>query len=101
MKTADEKMAYLHENMLQGIEQALRRGDQKYTGPQSFDSPEHLARKPDVDIQHIHECHVAVRLRDAEDYASMDMIKEALAKIESAIGYLIILHYRVRLHKSV
>lgn len=72
---------------------------QKYHGNQHSNAPRILKRKADEDIRHVRECHVDVRLREAEDAADGGDTSLALTKIESAIGYLVILHSRINRRK--
>ena len=94
MKTCKEKMKYLIELILPGLEMAFKRGDKKYSGTQHNAHPRTMARRADEDIRHVRDLHVDVRLREAEDAADGGDLQGALNKIESAIGYLTILHYR-------
>lgn len=93
--TYKEKMQYFQEVIEPMLEDAFKRGDRKYHGMQHNDHHRLYDRKPDEDIRHVRELHVDVRLREAEDAADGGDITDALSKIESAIGYLTILHYRV------
>lgn len=89
------KMKYLDEVIRPGLEEAFDRGDKKYVGKQHYLHPRILSRHPADDVRHVRECHVDVRLREAEDAADGEDIKKALGKIESAIGFLVILHMRL------
>lgn len=88
-----EKMMYLEDVIWPGLEDAFRRGDEKYTGMSH--NPNIVGRKADEDVRHIREIHVDVRLREAEDAADLGDLEKTLEKIESAIGYLVILHHRI------
>lgn len=97
MKTWEEKLEYFDQVIRPQLAEALQRGDRRYTGSAHFSSDVHMGRSDESDIRHVHECHVGVRLREAEDLATYSTDKTSiLAKIVSAIGYLIILHFRVR-----
>jgi hypothetical protein len=78
------------------MEATFKRGDGKYVGKQHSHCPRIVARRADEDIRHVRECHVNVRLAEAEDCADGGDNETALRKIESAIGYLTILHMRVQ-----
>jgi len=91
-----DKMQYVRENILPMLEKAFQRGDQKYHGIQHSHSEHCRNRPPDADIRHVRECHVDVRLREAEDLADVGELDAALRKIESAIGYAAILHMRIQ-----
>lgn len=94
--TYKEKMQYLQEVIEPMLEEAFKRGDQKYTGMNHNDNPDFYNRGPAKDIDHVRTFHVDVRLKEAEHAAiEGNDIETALEKIESAIGYLTILHYRV------
>lgn len=95
METYKEKMEYLQNVIGPMLEEAFKRGERVYTGVQHFDHPRILARRPDEDIKHVRDLHVDVRLREAEDMADGQDLGGALRKIESAMGYLTILHWRV------
>jgi hypothetical protein len=88
-------MEYLIHVIEPGLEEAFKRGDKKYHGTQHSHHPRILQRPADEDIHHVRELHVDVRLREAVDAADGDNFEGALAKIESAIGYLVILHNRI------
>lgn len=89
------KMNYFRKAVTPGIREAFERGDKKYTGARHFATESHLKRTAEEDIRHVECCHISVRLREAEDLASTGNLEEALKKIESAVGYLVILHMRV------
>lgn len=95
MDNYEDKMMYLEEVVAPALEEAFKRGDEKFHGLQHHAHPRILERSADEDIRHVRELHVDVRLREAEDAADGEELDKALAKIESAIGYLTILHYRV------
>lgn len=95
MKDYKEKMSYLEIVVEPGLEEAFKRGDEKFHGLQHHAHPRILDRRPDEDIRHVRELHVDVRLREAEDAADGEDLDKALEKIESAMGYLILLHYRI------
>lgn len=94
MNDFNDKMKYLNEELQPKLEEAFKRGDAKYVGDQHSHTPRILNRAAKDDINHIRELHVDVRLREAEEAADNDDASLALSKIESAIGYLIILHMR-------
>lgn len=94
------KMGYLDKVIRPGLVEAFKRGDEKYTGKQHYLHPRIISRHPSDDIRHVRECHVDVRLREAEDSADGEDINRALEKVESAIGYLIILHMRLHNKKG-
>lgn len=89
------KMRYLDEVIKPRLEEAFDRGDKKYVGKQHYLHPRILSRHPADDVRHMRECHVDVRLREAEDAADGEDLKMATEKIESAIGFLVILHMRL------
>lgn len=93
--TYKEKMQYLQTVIEPMLEDAFKRGDEKYTGMQHNDNPNFYRRSAKRDVKHVREMHVEVRLREAQHAAEENDIETALAKIESAMGYLTILHYRV------
>ena len=95
MNNYESKMVYLNEILLPNLEKAFKRGDKKYVGNQHSHTPRILFRTAVEDIKHIRELHVGVRLREAEECADNDKLSDALKKIESAIGYLVILHMRI------
>jgi hypothetical protein len=95
MKTAKDKINYLKQIILPALEKAFKRGDKKYTGTNRNDAPRIMRRSADEDIRHIRELHVDVRLREAEEAADNGDLQMALEKIESAMGYLTILHARM------
>jgi len=47
------------------------------------------------EINHVREIHVSTRLREAEEFEMAGQLHRVLRKIESAIGYLYILHYHI------
>jgi hypothetical protein len=89
------KMVYFDRYIKENLDLAFQRGDSKYKGMQHSHDPRILNRTAVEDINHIRTLHVDVRLREAEESADNGLLESALAKIESAIGYLIILHMRV------
>jgi hypothetical protein len=93
--TYREKTEYFTKAIEPKLEEAFKRGDRKYHGMQHNDHHRLYDRRPTEDIRHIRELHVDVRLREAEDSADGGDVKEAMSKVESAIGYLTILHYRL------
>jgi len=102
-----EKMAYLLTKVVPGLRIAFERGGAKYTGSNAFDKQKRCSisssfiEKTNVqDINHVSRCHVEVRLREAEEAAdnateTLDTSQDSLEKIESAIGYLVLLHARI------
>jgi len=90
------KTEYLKDEVLPKVEQAFIRGDAKYHGQQHSHCPRIMKRSADMDIRHIRDCHCNTRLLEAEDLADGGDLKAALEKIESAIGYLVILHMRTK-----
>jgi len=84
-----EKIEYFDRYVKPGLSKAFKSGMQHHNNPRMYE------RAPDEDIRHIRELHVDVRLREAEDAADGEDFRKALGKIESAIGYLTILHYRL------
>ena len=91
------KIFYLDEFIKPGLVDAFKRGDKAYTGFNHWDHPDKLNRPTTKDIRHIRELHVDVRLREAEELADNENLEGALEKIESAMGYLTILHLRTKL----
>lgn len=94
MTNYKDKIHYLKKIILPALEKAFKRGDKKYKGKNHNDAPRIMRRSPVEDIRHIRELHVDVRLREAEEAADNDDLQMALEKIESAMGYLTILHAR-------
>jgi len=92
--TYKDKMNYLDIVVWPQIEAAFKRGDNKYTGDMASHADRYLKRSIEEDIRHIRELHVDVRLREAEEMANNEDYQEAMDKIVSAIGYLVILHMR-------
>jgi len=92
--TYKDKMNYVDIVLWPQLESAFKRGDSKYTGVMHSNSERYVSRTIEEDIRHIRELHVDVRLREAEEAANNEDNKEALDKIISAIGYLVILHMR-------
>jgi len=90
------KISYLDKFVRPELERAFKRGDNKHKGKNHHTAPRIMARRPDEDIRHIRDLHVLVRLLEAEEAADNEDIQTALEKIESAIGYLVILHMRTR-----
>lgn len=90
------KMKYIDGVILPNLEHAFQRGDEKYHGIQHSHSPRITGRSAANDINHVRELHVGVRLREAEDLADGEELGRSLNKIESAIGYLVILHMRTK-----
>lgn len=96
----ETKMDYLEKVINPGLAEAFKRGDKKYTGKQHYLHPRIISRHPSEDIRHVRDCHAGVRLREAEDAADGEDLGLALEKIESAIGFLIILHMRINDRKE-
>jgi len=95
-----EKMAYLLTKVVPGLRIAFERGGAKYTGSNAFDNYRFIEKTNVQDINHVSRCHVEVRLREAEEAAdnateTLDTSQDSLEKIESAIGYLVLLHARI------
>ena len=87
-------MNYLDIVLWPQLETAFKRGDTKYTGDMASYADRYINRTIEEDVRHIRELHVDVRLREAEEMANNEDYREAMDKIVSAIGYLIILHMR-------
>ena len=96
----DTKMEYVGEVIIPALAKAFERGDKKYTGKQHYLHPRIISRHPSEDVRHVRDCHVGVRLREAEDAADGEDLNLSLEKIESAIGFLVILHMRVNDRKE-
>ena len=95
IKNYKDKMEYVRNVILPKLEEAFQRGDAKYVGKYHHTAPTVVERTPAQDVDHIRRCHVDVRLLEAEDAASVDgNCDTVLRKIESAIGYLVLLHAR-------
>jgi len=92
---AEGKMKYLNDTILPKLQEAFERGDKKYTGMQHYASNKIMMKDGPSDINHVRRCHVGVRLLEAEDLAESQEYNNALEKIVSAIGYLIILYIRI------
>lgn len=95
MNNFKDKLKYLQETLIPKLSDAFQHGDRKYFGSQHSHDPRILNRSAQEDIEHIHRCHVDVRLGEAEGAADDNDLELALSKIESTIGYLIILHMRL------
>jgi len=80
--------------------EAFIRGAKAYTGAAHWSGDSQAKRTAEEDIRHVLNCHVSVRLREAEDLASTGNRSKALSKIVSAIGYLVVLHRRVNLREQ-
>lgn len=93
MENWKDKMHYVETVIESGLKEAFQRGDEKYQGMDH--DPEILDRDAYQDISHIRRLHCDLRLLQAEHAAEDEDYYGALEKIESAIGYLVILHYRV------
>ena len=91
------KLFYLQEHIMPGLKEAFRRGDETYHGINHWSHPKKINRPATEDIRHMRELHADVRLREAEELADNGDLEGALKKIESAIGYLTILHLRTKL----
>lgn len=94
LHNADMKIEYFEKTLIPLLKLAFERGDSKYIGVAHSHSPHHIVRTPKEDINHIRELHVDVRLKEAEEAADNGKLALALEKIESALGYLGILHMR-------
>lgn len=94
---AQAKMNYFNEEIRNRLYESFERGDKKYQemNHRVSDNNVYIERNDEDDINHVRELHVDVRLREAEDFAGEGHASKALTKIESAIGYLVILHYRI------
>jgi hypothetical protein len=88
-------MAHLTDNVAPKLQAALQRGGLKCQGALQGALQWDSKRTVEQDIGHTHRCHVSVRLAGAEDAASTDDLDLALSNIESAIGYALVLHWRV------
>ena len=93
MENWEDKMHYVETVIESGLKEAFQRGDRKYQGMDH--DPDIMTREAHEDIHHIRTYHSGVRLLEAEHAAEEEDYEKALEKIESAIGYLVILHYRV------
>lgn len=88
-------LSYFSGNILPGLRAAFERGSKKVLGcNHHWDGAAFDDRNAEQDVHHVRECHVGVRLCEAEELASQGDTAGALAKIESAIGYLGVLHLR-------
>lgn len=94
-ETASGNVEHLKAVVVPAIEAALERGERKYTGKSHWQHQMHIERANEEDIRHVTRCHVEVRLREAEDAATVDDPETALSKVESAMGYLLVLHRRM------
>lgn len=96
------KIHYFDRYIREKLIEAFRRGDKKYDGVQHSHDPRILARSAVEDINHVRNLHVEVRLREAEEAADNGFLEKALRKIESAIGFMIILHMRIngKIHEN-
>lgn len=95
MSNYKDKLDYFNIVMLPDLEEAFKRGDEKYVGNFSDNAKHIFNREVDEDIRHVRELHVDVRLREAEELADNFDFDGALDKIVSAVGYLVILHKRI------
>lgn len=91
------KLFYLDNYIKPGMEEAFKRGDSAYTGFNHWDHPSKTARPAVDDVRHVRDLHVDVRLKEAEELADNGDLEGVLRKIESAMGYLTILHLRTKL----
>lgn len=94
----DAKISYLDKIIRPELEQAFKRGDQKYKDIEQH--PVIRKRTQAEDIKTLFERQISSCLREAEDFAEMGDTDGALRKIESAIGHMVILHRRVRQKRS-
>jgi hypothetical protein len=92
-----EKAEYFEQAILPRLNIKFKEGDEKYQeeNHRTSENQVYMARTDHDDVNHIRNLHVDVRLREAEDYATEGHKAKVLSKIESAIGYLGILHMRV------
>ncbi len=86
---------YLDDEILPGLRVAFARGEATYVGKENWQDHHCTDRTASEDIHHVRELHVEVRIREAEELADNGKLQEARKKIESAIGYLVILHRRL------
>lgn len=91
------KLNYFKLVLWSKLEEAFKRGDEKYVGALHSHDERILNRSADEDIRHVRELHVDVRLREAEELADNSDFQGTLDKIVSAIGYLVILHMRINI----
>jgi hypothetical protein len=91
-----ERLAdYFHKFIKPEVERIFQVGTKKY-GAAYKSKRVTKGRTAVEDVHHIRELHVDVRLREAEESLDNGDLQRALEKIESAIGYLVILHMRTR-----
>ena len=97
----NELTEYLHTHVVPKVAAALRDGEDRHTGENYWNDQHVWKRTRAQDIDHVRRCHVDVRLLEAEDVAEQGdwypLAAEMLHKIESAIGYLVILHKRLQM----
>lgn len=93
---AESKIQYLKAYIIPGLRKAFMRGDQKYQGGQHFDAPRFQERERSESIRHILDFHVHPRMMEAVHAAEDGDLQLALDKLESAIGYITIEHWRTR-----
>ena len=94
MEESEMLVSYLDKFVRPELARAFKRGEKTYISEHKHSKTQ--ARRPDEDIRHTRELHVDVRLREAEEAADNEDIQTALEKIESAIGYLVVLHMQTR-----
>ena len=95
LQTYKEKIEYVEKVIIPGLTKSFKRGDEYFKGNNKFDSDICIRRSNAEDIRHLRDLHCNVRLLEAEDAAVHFDNEKALKKIESAIGYLCILHMRI------
>lgn len=95
MNNYNDKLIYINDVIIPKLSEAFQRGDKKYVGHLHSHDPRILNRTVQEDIEHVKRCHIDVRLGEAEGAADDDDLNLCLSKIESAIGYLTILHMRI------
>jgi len=74
---------------------AMMRHIEQEIAPVLWDSYAPFDHKAD-DVHHVHECHVAVCLREAEELSDNGDVKGAMDKVVSAIGSAAQLHRRLQ-----
>lgn len=95
LQTYKEKIEYVETVIIPGLTESFKKGDKYFTGNSKFDSDLCTQRSDAEDVRHVRDLHCNVRLLEAEDAAEHFDNEKALKKIESAIGYLCILHMRI------
>ncbi len=91
---------YFRHCIYEDLEAAFERGEANYTGKLSWEDHHCTTRTAAEDVHHVRECHIEVRVREAEEFADCGDLAAAQKKLVSAIGYLSVLHRRLQMKKK-